>query len=199
MAEFLPLTVTDLLAGATLLMEEDGYKRIERIEIPELNNPGVRVFEDAYNIVAVAAYNTWSELEGNWSSAQAALVELISQYLDNSDAKAWDGYLVLMSPTILNKEENEQLNLIRYNTSRLRKLIAAGNELTVLEDVKRLLAPLLPLKLNRVPIERRSVLDELPGLLAAKGIFEPAVKLLVDAYVDQKPLLEALHKLREQI
>jgi hypothetical protein len=199
MAELLPLTITDLLAVASLTLEESGYKRVEHVEFPELNNPGVRVFEDLYNIVAVAAYNTWAELDANWNGTQAGLVELISEYLDQSEAKAWDGYLVLITPSILNAPETERLIEIRYNTSRLRKLIAAGNELTVLEDVKRLLAPLLPLQVEALPLDRRSVLDELPSLLAAKGVSEPAVRVLVDAYLEQNPLVESLHKFREQI
>jgi hypothetical protein len=199
MPELPPLTITDLLAGATRCLEDAGYKRVDKMEAVELSNPGARVFEDVYNIVAVAAYNTWSELEENWKNAQAALVELISEYLDRSDAKAWDGYLVLLTPSILNATEAAQLIEIRYNTSRLRKLIAAGKELTVLEDVNRLLAPLLPLRLDPLPVERRSVLDELPSLLSAKGIPEAGVKTLVEAYQDQKPLVEALHRFREEI
>jgi len=190
------LTVTDLLAGATRTLEEAGYKRIERLEATELNSPGVRVFEDVYNIVAVAAFNTWEELSTNWSNTQAALAELISRYLDRSDAKAWDGYLVLMCPTILNPMQMEELSDIRYDTSRLRKLIAAGKELTVLNDIERVLAPLLPLSLESLAPERRSVLDELPSLLSAKGVPAEAVKVAVEAYQDQQPLLETLNKYR---
>jgi hypothetical protein len=198
MPEQLPLTITDLLAAATSNLLDAGYKRVERLEISELNNSNTRVFEDVYNIVAIAAYNTWTELDDNWKDTQAALVELISQYLERSDAKAWDGYLVLITPSILNQEEIAHLINIRYNTSHLRKLVAAGNELTVLQDVKRILAPLLPLQVDPLPVERRSVLDELPSLLTARGISSPAVKAVVDAYQDQKPLVEALHKFREQ-
>jgi len=198
MSELLPLTVTDLLAGATEFLESAGYKRIEKVDQTDLLNSGTRLFEDVYNIVAVAVYNTWSELELSWNDAQAALVDLISAYIDRGDAKAWDGYLVLMTPSILAAEEVSRLTEIRYDTSRLRKLIAAGKELTVLEDLNRLLAPLLPLKIDPVPVDRRSVLDELPSLLEAKGIDGSAVATLVRAYQDQKPLVEALHKLKEQ-
>jgi hypothetical protein len=198
MTELLPLTVTDLLAGATEFLENAGYKRIEKVEQPDFLKSGTRLFEDAYNVVAVAVYNTWSELELNWNETQAALVDLISEYIDRGDAKAWDGYLVLMTPSILEAEEVARLTEIRYDTSRLRKLIAAGQELTVLEDLNRLLAPLLPLRIDPVPIDRKSVLDELPSLLEAKGIEGGAVVTLVHAYQDQKPLVEALHKLKEQ-
>jgi hypothetical protein len=187
------------IAAASLTLEESGYKRVEHVELSELNNPAVRVFEDLYNIVAVAVYNTWAELDANWNGMQAGLVELISEYLDQSEAKAWDGYLVLMTPSILNAPETERLIEVRYNTSRLRKLIAAGKELTVLDDVKRLLAPLLPLRVEALPPDRRSVLDELPSLLAAKGVSEPAVRVLIDAYLEQNPLVESLHKFREEI
>lgn len=70
MSELLPLTVTDFLAGATRCLEEAGYKRIEKLNIPELSNSGTRVFEDVYNIVAVTAFNTWSELQENWTRAE---------------------------------------------------------------------------------------------------------------------------------
>jgi hypothetical protein len=198
MTEPLPLTVTDLLAGATEFLDTAGYRRVEKVEQPDFLKSGIRLFEDAYNVVVVAVYNTWSELELNWNDTQAALVDLISEYIDRGDAKAWDGYLVLMTPSILEAEEVAHLTEIRYDTSRLRKLIAAGKELTVLEDLNRLLAPLLPLRIDPVPIDRRSILDELPSLLEAKGIEGAAVVTLVRAYQDQKPLVEALHKLKEQ-
>lgn len=198
MQDYSPLTVTDLLAASTRCLEDAGYKRVETITDPDFAYPGARVFEDVYNIVAVVAYNTWAELSDNWGSAQAALVNVISEHLDRSEAKAWDGYLVLITPSVLDSSEQEELTEIRYNTARVRKLIAAGIELTVLEDVSRLLAPLLPLELQKLPQEQPSVLALLPSILGAKGISEDAVMLLITAYEEQKPLLEALHALRRQ-
>lgn len=195
--EPLPLTITDLLAAATSNLEDAGYKRVEQSDFPELNNSGSRIFEDSYNIVAVAVFNTWTELQDSWKDVQAGLVELISKYIERSDAKAWDGYLVLLTPSILNPQEISELVQIRYNTSHLRKLVAAGKELTVLQDVQRVLAPLLPLQVEQLSIERRSVLDELPLLLSIKGIPDSAVRAVVDAYQDQKPVVEALHRYRE--
>ncbi len=196
--EYLPLTVTDLLAASSKCLEDAGYKRVETGQTSESGYPGMRVFEDVYNVVAVVAYNTWKELYESWGNAQATLVELISDHFGQSDPKAWDGYLVLLTPSLLSASEQEQLVIIRYNTSRVRKLIAAGVELTVLGDVNRLLAPLLPLQIEAVPQDKRSVLDLLPSILGSKGIPESAVTLLVDAYQEQKPLLEALHRLRER-
>jgi hypothetical protein len=196
--EYLPLTVTDLLAASSQCLEGAGYKRVETGQPSDSGYPGMRVFEDVYNVVAVVAYNTWKELYESWGNAQATLVELISGHFGQSDPKAWDGYLVLLTPSLLSASEQEQLVMIRYNTSRVRKLIAAGIELTVLGDVNRLLAPLLPLQIESVTQDKRSVLDLLPSILGSKGIPESAVTLLVDTYQDQKPLLEALHRLKEQ-
>ena len=190
------LTITDLLAASTQCLENAGYTRIEADAAWDFNKQAARLFEDEYNIVAVVVYGTWRDLVENWGTEQAGLVELISRHMSSNDAKAWDGYLVLLTPSRVGEGERDALVNIRYNTSRLRKLVASGEELTVLADVEHVLLPLLPLRAQLALGERPSVLSLLPELLAAKGLPVDAVNVLISAFEEQRPLLESLHAFR---
>src|SRR5689334_7288614 len=122
------LTATDILAAATRALEEGGYRRIEHQFGDSLPSDTVRLFEDAYNVVCVVVYETWSALVSSWADAQAALVELMSQVVTSGEPKAWDGYLALLTPGEISGPEHRELTRIRYNTSRLRKLVATGED-----------------------------------------------------------------------
>jgi hypothetical protein len=187
------LTTTDILAAASEYLIDAGYRRIDSVELGRLAKTGVRLFEDAYGIVAVAVYDTWRELSESWPEAQAALVEVISQHIGQSEAKAWDGYLVLFTPSILASEARLEAANIRYNTSRLRKLVAAGDELRTLLDVQRAVLPLLPLEANVELKDQESALEVLPELLSEKGLPQQAVTVVIQAFLEQLPILESLH------
>lgn len=191
------LTVTDILAAATRLLETGGYRRAERDLGDAWPSGSARVFEDAYSIVAVVAFETWSSLSTSWPDAQAALVELISAAVSNADPKAWDGYLVLLTPGEPSDEQRADAGEIRYNTSRLRKLVATGRDLSFLSDVERALSPLLPLNVDVEATDRASVLELLPDLLAPRGARREDVRVLLDAFHAQQPLIEALHRRSE--
>ncbi len=187
------LTGTDILAAASEYLSNGGYQRIDSVELGKLAKTGARLFEDAYGIVAVVVYDTWRDLAGSWPEAQAALVEVISRNVGQSEAKAADGYLVLFSPSVLASEARREAAEIRYNTSRLRKLVAAGDELRTLSDVQRALLPLLPLEAD-VPLkEQESALEVLPELLSEGGLPPEAVRVVIEAFKEQLPILERLH------
>src|SRR5271155_1735484 len=103
------LTITDLLAASTQCLENAGYTRIEADAAWDFNKQAARLFEDEYNIVAVVVYGTWRDLVENWGTEQAGLVELISRHLSSNDAKAWDGYLVLLTPSRVGEGERDAL------------------------------------------------------------------------------------------
>jgi hypothetical protein len=187
------LTATSLLAAAERALLDGGYRRVAESVLTAWPRDSVRVYEDPYCVAAVAVYETWAELSVGWVQLQEALVELISQFWSKSDAKAWDGYLVLLTPaTPVNRLDAEA---IRYNTSRVRKLLASGDDVRLLGDVTRVLAPLLPLE--PVPASHEeSALALLPRLLGQRGIEENAVRALIEAFEQQTPLVERLHARR---
>jgi hypothetical protein len=190
------LTTTDLLAAVSDYLPGGGYQRIEEARRGEWPTESVRLFEDAYGIVAVVVYDTWGDLLSGWVDAQDALVRLISRHISKSDAKAWDGYLVLLTPGVMVSDTRNEATEIRYNTGRVRKLLAAGDDLKSLADVERALLPLLPLEPELEFEEQELVLNMLPSLLSRKGIPEDAVRVVIEAYSEQQALVERLHAYR---
>ncbi len=193
------LTSTDLIASASAILEAGGYIRIDAAK-PVSAISDARLYEDPYSVVALIVCETWPELESRWTDAQGALVELMSAHMTSEDAKAWEGYLVLLTPgSTSGSDDSQTVASIRYDTSRVRKLVATGDELKQISDVERTLLPLLPLEAAQAPSDSGSVLDLLPNLLAARGeIDEGAVSAIIDAFIGQKPLVEALDIYRSQ-
>ena len=196
MAKMESLTTTDILAAVSKILESGGYQQIEPARFDAWSKANVRLFEDPYNIVAVVVYDTWRDLSSNWISEQASLVELISSYVKRTEPKAWDGYLVLLTTGVASNEA--EVTQIRYDTSRVRKLVATGDELRGLSDINRVLLPLLPMGEDEELGEEDSVLDMLPGLLSQRGIPEDAVSVVIEAFHNQQPLVEQLHKYRSR-
>ena len=198
MADPNPLTTSNLIAAAAAVLEEDGYQRASLERIGQWPHAGVRVFENDYSIVAIVIYETWSDLLSNWPNSQGALVELMSRYMTSQDAKAWEGYLVMLTPSMPGPTDQVDVNKIRYDTNRVRKLVATGDELTKLSDVERVLLPLLSLQIGIAPTVGTSILDMLPALLSKRGISEGTTNCVIKAYQEQQPLLERLHEYRNQ-
>ncbi len=196
MTEGEPLSTTQLLAAASDFLGAGGYRRIEEDRRGKWPAESVRLFEDAYGIVAIVVYETWRELLSGWPNAQEALVELMSRHMSASDAKAWDGYLVLMTSAVMSSETRGRSTDIRYDTSRVRKLLAAGDELKSVADVGRVVLPLLPLELEMDLLKQEAPLDVLPDLLSKKGIPEASVRALVEAFSQQQSLIDRLHSFR---
>jgi len=193
--EFIP-TVTELLANATRILENHGYRRVN-IDITEnWQTSNVRLFEDDYGIVAVVVYDTWGDLSSNWVDAQASLVELLSKYTTHYDPKSWEGYLVLLTPSPVARQNSLELTEIRYDISRVRKLVATGDDIKTLDDVRQILLPLLPLKVETINEIGESVLNILPELLSERGLPRKEVEIIIDAFLERKPIVEHLHKYR---
>jgi hypothetical protein len=184
------LTPTDLIAVSSRVLEAGGYQTIFQ-GYAEWNTTSTRLFEDEYNVVGLAVFSTCSELLRSWADLQGSLVEVISQRVGKTESKAWDGYLVLLTPGMAPSEASE-IEDIRYDTTRLRKLVATGDDLSVASDVERLLRTLLPLRTQAASIGRRTTLDLLPELLLEQGIQAETTRALVKSFSEQEPLMEAL-------
>jgi hypothetical protein len=161
---------------------------------PDWDTPTSRLFEDEYGVVGIVVFDTCAELLRTWPDMQASLVEVISRHVGKEEAKSWDGYLVLLSPGIA-PSETAAVDEVRYNTTRLRKLVATAGDLKDPTDVERVLRPLFPLPQERANIGQESALDLLPRLLAEQKISEGVTRALVEAFREQSPLLERLHQL----
>lgn len=192
------VTATELLAYASKTLEEHGYRRVNLDLNHDWRTVNARLFEDDYAIVAIVVYETWKDLSSNWADAQALLVELISRYITSYDPKSWEGYLVLLTPSPVGKQDRSEIIRIRYDISRVRKLIATGDEIKTLEDVKQALLPLLPLQVETVEQVGESVLAILPNLLSKRGLPEQAIRVVVDAFLGQRPIVESLHNYRTE-
>lgn len=190
----LPMTATDLIAASSSVLEAGGYQPI-RTGFPEWNTTTTRLFEDKYNVVGIAVFTTTTELLSSWADLQGVLVDVISRHVGQTESKAWDGYLVLLTTGIAPSGDAE-IEGLRYDTTRLRKLVATGEDLSTAGDVERLLRPLLPLRAAQGSISQGTALDLLPGLLLAQGINEKTTEVLVNAFIEQEPLMEALHRTR---
>lgn len=189
------MTATDLIAASTSVLEAGGYQPI-REGVPEWNTTSTRLFEDKYNVVGIAVFATAAELLQSWADLQGALVNVISSYVGQSERKAWDGYLVLLTTGIA-PASDYKIEDVRSDTTRLRKLVATGEDLATPSDVERLLRPLLPLRDQPGSIGQGTALDLLPQLLREQGIDESTTQGLVKSFIEQEPLMEALHRTRE--
>ena len=130
--------------------------------------------------------------------AQESFLDLISKTIGFSDAKALEGYLVLLTPSLTGKETDLEITHIRYNTLRLRKLVATGSSIQVGGDINRLLLPVLPLERLASVEGADSVLDLLPTALSKKDVPEEITKGLIKAFDDQDPLLEFLQEFADK-
>jgi hypothetical protein len=185
-------TQSELVATAAKALETGGYRPIDK-GFPEWNTSSSRLFEDEYNVVGLAIFPTCRELLLSWPDLQGSLVDLISQKVGQAESKAWDGYLVLLTPGVAPSDELE-IEEVRYDTTRLRKLVATGNDLSAASDVERFLRPLLPLRIGKRTMTQGTALDMLPALLQVLEVDQATTRVLVDAFAKQAPLMEALHR-----
>lgn len=188
------LTVSSLMGEIGRLLDDGGYLAIDPPEEGILSSRQARLFEDFFGVVGIVVFETWEALTQTWETAQSELVELISTHFSKGEPKSWDGYLVLITPSPV--REGPSAVRIRYDTTRVRKIVAAGEELVQLSDLASILAPLLPLQPESIEKDDRGILVRLPQILSERGIPKEATKALVDAYAHQEPLMECIDKFR---
>lgn len=155
------------------------------------------LYEDDYCIVGVVVYERVSSLLTEWTSAQGTLVHFMSEHVTRAQPKSSEGYLVLLTgdaPRASHANDiSREINAIRYNTSRVRKLVGTGLSLSTVDDIKHVLAPLLPLDIREDTQENVSVLNLLPELLA-DDIPEDITEAVIDAYLQLNSPIDALHE-----
>jgi hypothetical protein len=192
------LTPAAMLAETARVLAIAGYT-VDRQTDSKLGLPPERALlaEDKYGVVTTIVFDTWSELVESWVNAQAVVIEAVSRFYTRLDRKAWDGYLVLLTPAFPGEDETSA-HEIRYNTSRIRKLVGTGDDLRSVSDISRVLAPLLPLSVDTVEIAHsQSLLDELPERLEQGGISRELAELAVDAFKTHRPIVEEIHRYLE--
>ena len=192
-----PFTITTLLAAADEILGASGFGTVDPATTGTWAATEARVYEDAHSIVCVAAYETWSALSSTWHDDQANLVELISRHFTRSEAKAWDGYLVILTPSFVPASERQEAVNIQRNTVHVRKLLATGDELETVDAVRRTLLPLLPLEIQEAS-RPSNVLHSLPPLLSRYGVDEEISRVAIAAFLEQRPIIEAIHELVEK-
>lgn len=189
---------TELMKEASDVLIKGAYRQVSnkvQEKAQERDTAVSRLFENEYNLVGVVVYETCAELLRNWPDKQESLARVVSKFIGREEQKSWDGYLVLLTPEN-GLSESRRLDAVRYDTSRLRKLVATGDNLRSREDVERLLSTLVPLEFEQTRMDSQSALDLLPTLLVARGIEEENTLLLVDAFRNNSLLLEKLHNRR---
>jgi hypothetical protein len=189
-------TSSTLLAAAAEVLQNHGYQPARPENLKDWTGSNARIFEDAYGIVAVVVHETWQDLLSHWIDAQAALVDLISARVGRSEPKSWEGYLVLLTPSVMEAGSESAAQAIRYDTSRVRKLVASGDEISHLGDIERVLLPVLPIECEGARESETSVLHDLPEILAQKGISVEAARALIRAFSNQESLMDCLHSVR---
>ena len=187
-------TVTNLTAATSKTLSDAGFREVSTASPNDWKAAVVRVYEDEYSIVCVAIYETWADLDSHWMLDQANLIDLMSRNILRADPKSWEGYLVLLTPSIVPSSERERANLIQRDTSHVRKLFADGGELKEIGDVTRLLLPLMPLE-EQGPLLSQNILDTLPEMLSKHGVDKEIAQVAIAAFRAQRPIIPEVHAL----
>jgi hypothetical protein len=188
-----PFTSTTLMAAASEVLADSGFRPVPFELSERWGTVNCRLYEDPYSLVAVAIYDTWQDLHHRWPDAQSVLVDLVASKVSKSEAKAWDVYLAILTPAFVDSGSNRELNAIRYDTTRVRKLIATGDDLRALDDVRRTLMPLLPIRAIELA-PARDVFELLIEALEGKGIDPNDVRRLVDSFGKNEDLIPSLNR-----
>jgi hypothetical protein len=190
----MPLSYVQLTAATTEILTSNGY---QQVDLPSSWPSESRLYEDDYGIVALFVYDTWIRLRGEWNVAQGQLVDLISARLNRPDPKSWEGYLLLFTTASVPSDQRRDVTDLRYNTNRLRKLVATADEIDTVEDVHTALLPLLPLDTGSPSSSGSGLLSRLPDLLSAERVSRRVTEAVVDSFLANESMMESLHRLDE--
>jgi len=188
------LTARSLLIEAQSILGDGDYRLSADLSLAQSLGDLHFICEDPFGVVLVVAYETWSSLSEGWRGAQAALVKLLTEKLSRGNPKAWEGYLVLLTPSPSGDERAE--DEIRYDTSRVRKIVGTGESIRFIDDLLDVLMPLLPLSASEVEglDGDGSVVDRLPEMLVARGIARHVAVAVLNAFRTDEPLMECIQE-----
>jgi hypothetical protein len=185
-----------LIAQAAAILRANGYQDVAEARALTWPAAAANVFEDPLGVVGIVVFDTWQQLSATWLDAQATMVGLLSAHLDVDQPKSWEGYLVLLTPGSAGPNR-QALEDIRYDVSRLRKIVGDSVELEDLDALPRLLAPLLPLSGDpELDTETPEALTVLRSSLAGGQFDSQMIGALVDAFEQQAPMMDALDSWR---
>ncbi|QDV74284.1 hypothetical protein [Botrimarina mediterranea] len=193
MTEKAGMTLTDMLSTAREVLLTNGFSEASSYRLCGIDASNQGLYEDSYSLVAIVVFEAWSDLLREWTGAQAAFVDLISEHIERNESKTWDCYLLLWTPGLFPRDKSDEHQAIRYDTGRVRKLIASGAELQELGDVSTALLPLLPITERSDTTAEDSVLDRVPALLESNELPQSVIRAVVNAFHKRESLIEALH------
>lgn len=185
------ITRTEMAAAAEATLTSGHYVPVPIQDLPSSWGEG-RAYEDEYGVVGLFTYETTADLIEQWSQAQDLLVELITHHISRDEAKAWDGYLVLLTAGLSDTIAAAEISQIRRDTNRVRKLVATRDEVRSISDIRRSLEGLLPLEPEMSLEASVSAMALLPEILAARGVERELGQQLVLAFEQQESMLSLL-------
>jgi hypothetical protein len=190
------LSTTTILRHAIDQLARAGYATAT-IDSDEALPERSALAEDPFGIALIAVYETWSDLAEKWLDAQGYLVRRITESLSSANPKAWDGYLLLLTPAYSESVRAE--DEIRYDTTRVRKLVGTGDTVRALVDLDTVLLPLLPLDDRDLSEGNdRPFRERLFVLLCAEQIRTDVARSILDSFEAHESgvlekLVEVLH------
>lgn len=191
MADSDVLTARTLVIAAQDLLRQGGYKVVTVPDECGLAKETAFLAEDQFGVILATAFDTWFELGEGWQQAQGSLVHILSDKLKKGNPKAWEGVLVLLTPAKSNDLAAE--DTIRYDTTRVRKIVGTGESISFLDDLRIVLLPLLPFEGDSlIGQSEPNLLERLSSLLSTKGLDRRAVDAAVKAFQNDEPILESV-------
>jgi hypothetical protein len=185
------LSLSALMAVANEQLATNGFRVLRDVSFSGLPVERALLAEDDYSVVAIVGFETWTQLESEWSDAQAQLVSLLGRRLARSAPKAWDGYLVLLCTSAA--PDRAAVSQIERDTTRVRKIVATVDRLRTTSDVARILDVFMPLTVSDATAESSDILDSLPELLRHE-VSPVETRAVIQAFSEMKPLLESLQR-----
>jgi len=119
----------------------------------------------------------------------------MSTHISRREPKAWEGYLVLLALGPAPLGDGPVINDLRYDTNRVRKIVATGNDLSSVKDVEACLLPLLPLSPEVSRAAELGILERLPDVLARYGVSRRVAGVAIEAFMANESILDRLHEL----
>jgi hypothetical protein len=101
-------------------------------------------FEDDAVVGFGCVFNECSALLNGWKGIETSFLTRHSQSLRRAGEKAWNVYVVLLSPQVVESTVERQIRWIEEDLDRTRKITACG--VTTREDLVTALLPLLPIQ-----------------------------------------------------
>jgi hypothetical protein len=186
------LTARSLIAEAQAVLRAGEYEISSDMAAARSLGDLCFLGEDAFGVVLVVSYESWSALRDGWTDGQAVLVKILTEKLARGNPKAWEGYLVLLTASQSGDERAE--DEIRYDTSRVRKVVGTGESIRYIDDLTDVLMPLLPLSSAQVEgaKDSASVLGRLSGMLVERDIRPAVASAVVRAFKSDEPLMESI-------